>query len=489
MACELTLPLGNSSRTRSIHILDDDSLLNVFSLCRPLPLGEKYYDEDRLREGRRRWVEDCWWYKLVYVCQRWRNLIFGSASYLGLSLVCTKGTPVADRLAHSPSLPLVIDYFQRYVGFTTENEEQAIFALTQHDRVRRVCLDMSTITNLQKLVVAIEGEYPILEYLVIWHPIKDRTTILMLSETLEAPRLRHLTLVGFALPIESRLLTTSVHLVTLCLVMNSSSTYFHPNTLLQWLSSMPQLEMLKIRFLFGAPNRDVEGQLTHPPVMSPVALPNLRDFYFLGDSFYLEAIVHRITPCPKKLDIRFISRRTYSFPRLVQFMNTTENLKFESEKFKFSEWHAFVAVYPHGETEMYPFSIAVAGLDCDWQLSPMAQICNSLRQILSPVERLTLEPGVLHMWSSEEDNLGVDSAVEWRQLLSSFINMKTLRIHQMFVRGVSRCLRLDDGEHLLNLLPGLQELIYSGSGKIGDPFTSFINARQSSGRPITLPLY
>jgi hypothetical protein len=176
----------------------------------------------------------------------------------------------------------------------------------------------------------------------------------------------------------------------------------------------------------------------------------------------------------------------------VQFMNTTENLKFESEKFKFSEWHAFLAVYPHGETEMYPFSIAVTaltGLDCDWQLSPMAQICNSLKQILSPVERLTLEPGVLHIWSPEEDNLGVDSAVEWRQLLSSFINMKTLRIHQMFVRGVSRCLRLDDGEHLLNLLPGLQELIYSGSGKIGDPFTSFINARQSSGRPITLPLY
>ena len=391
-------------------------------------------------------------------------------------------------LAHSPPLPLVIDYFERYGGITTESEERVTLALTQRDCVRRICLDMSII-NLQKLIVAIEEEYPILEYLVIWHQIKDSTTFLMLPGTLEAPRLRHLTLVGFALPIESRLLTTAVHLVTLCLVMNSPPTYFHPNTLLQWLSFMPQLEMLKIRFLFHAPNRDIEGQLMHPSVMSPVALPNLHHFYFRGDSTYLEALVHRITPCPKKLDIRLVSQRTFSFPSLVQFMNTTENLKFESAKFKFSEWHVFVAAYPRGETEMYHFSIAVTGWDCDWQISPMAQICNSLRQIFSAVERLTLEPGVLDIWSPEEDNLGVDSAVEWRQLLSSFNNVKTLRIHQMFVKGVSRCLRLDNGELLLDLLPGLQELIYSGSGKFGDPFTSFINARQKSGRPITLPHY
>jgi hypothetical protein len=41
---------------------------------------------------------------------------------------------------------------------------------------------------------------------------------------------------GFALPIGSRLLTTAVGLVTLHLVMVHPSTYFHPNTLLQWIS-------------------------------------------------------------------------------------------------------------------------------------------------------------------------------------------------------------------------------------------------------------
>jgi hypothetical protein len=37
---------GNSPRTASIHILDDDSLLNVFYLYRPFLLGEDDDDED-----------------------------------------------------------------------------------------------------------------------------------------------------------------------------------------------------------------------------------------------------------------------------------------------------------------------------------------------------------------------------------------------------------------------------------------------------------
>jgi hypothetical protein len=32
-------------------------------------------------------------------------------------------------------------------------------------------------------------------------------------------------------------------------------------------------------------------------------------------------------------------------------------------------------------------------------------------------------------------------------------------------------------------LPDLQELTYSGSGNVGDAFTSFIDTRQNSGRP------
>jgi hypothetical protein len=59
------------------------------------------------------WDLGRWWYRLAHVCQRWRNLILGSASYLGLSLVCTNGAPVENMLAHSPPLPLTVDYMQK----------------------------------------------------------------------------------------------------------------------------------------------------------------------------------------------------------------------------------------------------------------------------------------------------------------------------------------------------------------------------------------
>ena len=78
-------------------------------------------------DGGVRWIGERWWYRLAHVCQRWRNLILGSASSLGLCLVCTYGTPVADMLVHSPPLPLVIDY--RIRGITAEDEEAILLAL------------------------------------------------------------------------------------------------------------------------------------------------------------------------------------------------------------------------------------------------------------------------------------------------------------------------------------------------------------------------
>jgi hypothetical protein len=118
-------------------------------------------------------------------------------------------------LAHSPPLPLVIDYaFQDNI--TAEYQEGAILALKQRDRVRRVRLQIPA-ADLQKIIVAMDDEYPILEFLSIALPILDNSATLIFPETLQAPHLRHLLLQGFSLPIRSRLLTTAVGLVTLSL--------------------------------------------------------------------------------------------------------------------------------------------------------------------------------------------------------------------------------------------------------------------------------
>ena len=279
--------MRSSSLTSSIHILDDDSLLNVFYLYRPFLLGEDDGIEDsRLIGGTGRWERGRWWYKLAHVCRRWRNVLLGSTAYLGISLVCTNGTPVADMLAHSPPLPLVIEYTIRGDNdFTAEDEEGAILALKQYDRVHRIRLDMPP-RSLQKFITTMDREYSILEYLIICHPVKDWTTILTFPETLQAPHLRHLLLYSFTLPIGFRLLTTSVGLVTLCLFIINPSTYFHPNTLLQWLSFMPQLETLFMSFEFADRSRHVGGQYTHTAITTPATLPNLRYLRFHGFTAY-----------------------------------------------------------------------------------------------------------------------------------------------------------------------------------------------------------
>ena len=480
-ACKETWSTGNSPHTTSIHILDNDSLLNVFYLYRPFLLGEEAHDVQIRFRGGEPWVGERWWHRLAHVCQRWRNLILGSASYLGLCLVCTHGTPVADMLAHSPPLPLVIDYHE--FNITGEDEDAIILALAQRDRVRRIRFKLPVL-KLQKLIMAIDGEYPILEYLILGYPSKDKRTVLTLSETLHAP---HLRLLGIAcsIPIRFQLLTTAVGLVTFNLALYHPSTYFQPSVLLQSLSLMPQLEILMIYFHFAVPNRDVERQLMRAPVPTHVTLPNLRIFALKAVSAYSEAVLSRITaPRLEIFEIRYPKQLTFSVPQLLQFMGRTETLRFDRAEFRFHNERVYVRVNPpETNTSMAAFCIVVECWHLDWQVSSVAQISNALSQIFSPVEHLTLSHNV-HSQSSEEHN-EVDCS-EWRRLLRSFSSVKTLRVHRRLVGELSRCLRWEDGEHHLGLLPELQELTYSGRSSAGAGFTSFIDARRNAGRPVTL---
>ena len=389
-------------------------------------------------------------------------------------------------LTHSPPLPLVIDY--ESTDITAEDEEAINLALAQRDRVRRIRFNLP-ITKLQKLIMAIDGEYPILEYLILWDPPGDKSTVLILPETLEAPNLHHLAIdcSGSTL-MRFRLLTTAVGLVALNLGFYHPSTYFQPTVLLQSLSLMPQLEMLLIFFYFAVPNCDVERQLMRTPITTHVTLPNLRSFSLQTVSAYSEAVLSRITASRlEHFQICYSKQLTFSVPQLVQFMGRTESLRFESldhAVFEFNSGRVYMGVYTSETNMLYAaFSVNVNCWHLDWQVSSMAQISNALSQIFSAVEHLSLLHHI-HSQSSEEHN--VVERTEWRKLLRSFSKVKTLDVDDGLVRELSRCLRLEDGEHPLELLPELQELKYSGSDDADDVFIPFIDARQNAGRPVTL---
>jgi hypothetical protein len=383
-------------------------------------------------------------------------------------------------LAHSPPLPLTVDY-RSEDGITAKVEEGLLLALEQRHRVRHLRLAFP-VQNLRKLVMEIDEEFPILEYLIMGPPMKENTP-LILPETLRAPNLHHLMLSGFTYPIRSRLHPTAVGLVTLYLAIMQPTAYFQPNSLLQWVSFMPQLESLMIAFTFPVPNRDVERQLTHTPITTQITLPNLRLFWFRGVSAYLEAIICRITtPRLENLQIRLFKQLTFSVPRLSQFMNTTENVRFDDVVIMFNDKQLHVGM-SFREANTYPFVVTVHCWHLDWQVSSVSQICNALGLVFSAVEHLTLQHEV-HNQSSEEHNY-VDR-IEWRNLLRSFSNVKTLRVKAGLVEQLSRCLRLEDGELSLELLPELQELTYSDNHAVSDVFTSFIDTRLNAGRPVTL---
>ena len=207
-----------------------------FYLYRPFYSGEDEYGMTHFIGGRMPCERGPrWWYRLAHVCQRWRKLILSSVSYLGLSLVCTNGLPVANMLTHSPPLPLTVDYGGKN-GITAKDEMGILLALKERHRVRH--LRLYPVHDLQKFVMAVDEEFPILEYLIMWSPLKENT-LLKLPETLQAPRLRHLSLTVFACPIRPRLHPTAAGLVTLCLTMIHPYAYVQPGILLQLISLCP----------------------------------------------------------------------------------------------------------------------------------------------------------------------------------------------------------------------------------------------------------
>jgi hypothetical protein len=476
-----TRPTGNGPHRPHIHILDDYSLLNIFSFSRPAILDESEVDESQFSEDGE-WKLEQWWFRLVQVCRRWRYIVLESASRLRLSLVCARGSPVADMLAHSP-LPVIIDHFDKHHDITAEDAEGIILALQHRDRVRRIRLRKS-VPILQKVINSLDGDFPILEYLLIepqrlqWPFVE---VDMNLPETFRAPHLRHLLLMRFDIPIGSPLLTTMGSLVTLSLNLIPHSAYFDPNALLQRLSLMPQLEILGIYFDTHFPSQ-TKRQLLRTPIMTRVTLPNLRWLGFKGDSAYLEALLPQVTiPLLEKLQVYFSNHVNYSIPHLQQFVSTAENLRHNTITLAFHSQCVDVMAYPHEGARMYTLSLSLGGRSLDWQIVAAIQVLHTFRTVFSVVEHLTLKYGA---FKSSRDV--PPDRIRWRELLGLFVNVKTLFVDRWLVQQLSRVLRPGKGESLTELLPELQELSCPVTPTSVNAFTPFIDARQKAGRPVTM---
>ena len=462
-----------------IHTLDDDSLLHIFHFCRPEVLREDEGGDMRLGDL----VSERWWYKFVQVCRRWRYLILGSASYLRLALLCTRGTPVADMLPHSPPLPLVIEHEDINNDLTAADEQATMLALQNRNRVRHISLRIP-VPSLQRLVMAMDGKFPTLEFLNIEPPAKQNAR-LSLPPTFEAPQLRHLWLDYFTSPIGFPFLTSAVGLVTLILRWIHTSPYVQPEPFLQSISLLPHLEQLDIGFLSPVPDSDIESQSSHAPIKIQVIFPNLRIFRFWGNSGYLEALIpHMTTPLLQALKVKFFDQLSFSVPRLLQFMIATNHVRITRATLLFYHEGVFMILDnpPAGPGPVRWTSFHITCRHLDRQVSSITQILNDIRPLSSSVADLILDYEG-HTLSSELHN---DASPRlWREFFRSLGNVETLRVHKGLVRDVSSSLRLDE-EPPLELLPELKELVCPRTSIEDNSFAPFVHNREVADQPVNL---
>jgi hypothetical protein len=166
--------------------------VKIFYLCRLDPIDHEEVGNERNSETKER-VRERWWYSLAHVCWRWRRILLASASHLDLHLVCTYGTPVADMLAYSPLLPIIIDYTNERRKMTPQDEDGILLALRRRRRVCHIRL-WAPLSKLRKLVANMDGEFTMLQVLDIRPVSDDEGPGLVLPETLRAPHIRQFTL-------------------------------------------------------------------------------------------------------------------------------------------------------------------------------------------------------------------------------------------------------------------------------------------------------
>ena len=170
------------------------------------------------------------WRTLLQVCQRWRNLIFGSPRRLDLQLVCTTRTPARDTpdiWPALPSLPLVVEdhYCQ---------EEGLIALLERSDLVPRISQIELFNVHLEDISKAMEIPFPELTHLELGRSNEETEPVLPLSDLFlggSAPRLQFLHLNRILFPGLPKLLSSATHLTHLLLERIPHSGYISPEAL------------------------------------------------------------------------------------------------------------------------------------------------------------------------------------------------------------------------------------------------------------------
>jgi hypothetical protein len=247
------------------------------------------------------------------------------------------------------------------------------------------------------------------------------------------------------------------------------------------LSVLTRLERLDIEFEFPRSRPDWSTRRPRPP--TPTFLPILTQLRFKGVAEYLEDLVARINaPLLDKLSITFFHQLTFDCPQLTQFISHAPKFKAHGEARVVFSNHDVTVTLP--QTFDGELKLGISCRQSDWQLSSVAQVCNSpFPQALIPtVEYLYIQSKSWQLhW---QDDIEKD---QWVELFHPFAAVKDLYISLEFMPSIAPALQELVGER--EVLPALQTLFLEkphSSGPVQEAVGQFVAARQLAGHPIAI---
>jgi F-box-like len=450
----------------TVCTLPDDILLEVFDFY----LVGSYVDA---------------WHTLVHVCKRWRCIVFASPLRLQVRLLCTNKRPVDKTLHLWPTLPIVIE--GRSGTSYHRDVKNLAAAFKQHNRVCEI-----NIENISNAVLngmrTMKMEYPF-SALTSLRLLSRKICAPPLSDSFlggSAPRLQTLKLDGIPFPALANLLFSTHDLVTLDLQDIPFFGYISPEAMVTCLSALTGLQTLRLRFRGPRSRADQKNRLRPRPTR--IILLTLTYFNFKGDSEYLEDVVAQIdTPLLDQVLMTFFNQLGFDTPLLRDFICRTGTFN-APHRVAIWFYHGAIGVKLLRRNGNVDYQILVSEIISrppDWQLSSLAQICDSALSPLPTLERLEIKDKRRHRQSYIEN-------IQWLEVFHPFTSVRDLVLYRELFRLVVPALAelaSERPERVTEVLPALRNLFIEGpqpSGPIKEGIGKFIDARQLFGLPVTV---
>jgi hypothetical protein len=420
------------------------------------------------------------WQVLGHVCQKWRNLVFGSSHRLNLQLFCTGNKHVKKMLDIWPPLPIIV------LGERTTSDEvhedNIVVALKQNDRVCQIRLRGLQNLLWEKVFTIMREPFPALTSMELRSSGGEPSTVSDSFMGRSAPHLQFLQLHGVPFPGLPKLLLSTTHLVTLHLWDVSRFGYITPEAMVTALSALTMLKDFQLQFQSHRSCPDRERR--HPPLLTRSVLPALIQFIFGGVAEYLEDLVARIdAPLLDRLEITFFRQLIFHTPQFAQFIGRTPNLMASDEA------HVAFTIYK-AELQLARYRGLRLEIYCDqsdWQLSMLAQVCTSSVPLISSLEHLYIhEYEIMFFRPCWEDDI---ENVQWLELLHPFTTVKALYLSRDITSRIAPALEELVGERATEVLPALQSLFLeelNPSEPVQKAIDKFVATRQLSNHPIVI---